>query len=238
MDETGINRIAEELREMFHSDPSGAQENIEDSLMEKLSDCSSSEKMAHLAELIHRFSADTAKTSELENLEEDKLLNLFSFLRGKSVSPADLSSRELLQRLAEALNTIFTELNQIVGEINMIFLGKDSMEQTIRHVIGIHLQGESATGSLETYLGQIRQSFKIAHESFQKSSYAVVHKILEGLDPSEIQASGGGGLFAKGKLFGVYEDKYKECRKWFDGGRFNDELLREFERNCQKLSMK
>ncbi len=36
-------------------------------------------------------------------------------------------------------------------------------------------------------------------------------------------------------FFETYEEKFRTCKKWLESGRFTEEFLREFEKNCQEL---
>ncbi len=64
------------------------------------------------------------------------LTRVCSLLLGRRVSMDDPSSSELLEKLADSLNTIFNTLNQLISVINMTFTGEGPPEQTIRQVIG------------------------------------------------------------------------------------------------------
>jgi hypothetical protein len=59
------------------------------------------------------------------------------------------------------------------------------------------------------------------------------------LDPERIAASQGGGFklgrMRKAESFELYTKKFDTFKDWVDSGRFMEELLREFEKNCQKL---
>jgi hypothetical protein len=149
----------------------------------------------------------------------------------------DLSSSELLEKLAESLNTIFNTLNQLISVINMTFSGEESSEQTIRQVISFRLEGEGQGRSLETYLGQISNAFLTSQQSFKEAAYAKVKQVLSVLDPEQLAQEVGKGLkfgpLKKAEMFDIYEQRYGKIQKWFSSGRFMEDFLREFEKNCQ-----
>ena len=88
------------------------------------------------------------------------MTRMFGLLLGRSVAPDDLTSTELLGRMAESLNTIFDSLNQLISVINMSFTGNaETGDQTIRQFIGFHLEGDDQTKPLEEYLGTDQQGF-------------------------------------------------------------------------------
>ena len=240
-----IEQTTNEIRKIYKSDCLQAETLIETYLEEKLKEFSDSEKLMLLEKLTTEFNAESnigvsSKYNELNNIDEEVLPRLFSLLLGKKVSLTDLSSTELLQKLAESLNTIFDALNQVVGVINTTFLGESTGDETIRQVIGFHLEGgESHARSLESSLGQIKKAFLIAQQAFKEAAHTEMSEILQELDPDQIKAADSGGFrfgpFQKAELFEIYEKKFYTCKKWFDSGRFMEKFLREFEKNSQKL---
>jgi hypothetical protein len=38
----------------------------------------------------------------------------------------------------------------------------------------------------------------------------------------------------KAEYFDTYQNKYETLKKWFESGRFMEDLLREFENNCHR----
>lgn len=241
-----IEQITNEIRKIYKSDRLQAETLIETYLEERLKEFSDSKKLTLLERLTAEFNADfnievSSRYSSLniDEIDEEVIPRLFSLLLGKRISQADLSSTELLQKLAESLNTIFDALNQVVGVINTTFLGKCTGDETIRQVIGFHLEGgEGHVRSLESYLGQIEKAFLIAHQAFKEAAHTEVGEILHELDPDQIKAAGSGGFkfgpFQKAEFFEIYEKKFYKCKKWFDSGRFMEKFLREFEKNAQK----
>ncbi|MDM8516821.1 hypothetical protein QUF76_11525 [Desulfobacterales bacterium HSG16] len=225
--------LTDELRKIYSNDPNDAQCLIEKRLEQEFSDFSTSEKMVSLDNLTKAFEHSV---SDIENMGEDQLLEIFSRLIGRNLSSDDLLSGELLQRLAEALGAIFTSLNKIVKQIDDTFNGGNTEGITILSRVQDHMKRDKDTSSIEIYLDQINQSFLVAHKAFQYSGREVIKTILDELDPEQIKAAGGSRLLGKGKYFNTFEEKYERCKKWFDSERSTEDLLREFEKQIVKLS--
>lgn len=234
-----LDQLAKQIRQIHASDRLRAEDRIEEFLESSLAGVSNDEKMSIVGELASRFEAYRVHRAEDVAVDREILTRVFSFLLGKKVSQADLSSAELLQRLADSLNTIFDMLNQLVGVINITFLGQHEGIETIRQVIGFHLEGENQSRSLESFLGQINKAFLTAQQAFKIAAEKKVREILVELDPERIAASAGGGFklgrLRKAESFDLYTNKFKAFKDWLESGRFMEELLREFENNCQRL---
>ena len=232
-------KLADQVRQIYEADRSRAEVAIETYLAERLQALSPDEKLAFLERLIGQFDTDAPGRSGATKLEEEVLSRLFSLLLGREVYQADLSSTELLEKLAASLNTVFDTLNELVSVINTTLQGQSSGEETIRQVIGFHLEGQRKSQSLESYIGQIKMAFLTAQQAFKKAAHTKVTEILQELDPEGIETTGGGGLkfgpLRKAAFFEIYEERYHKCRKWLESGRCMEEFLREFEKNCQRL---
>jgi hypothetical protein len=226
---------------VFAAEGSHSEGSIEAFVSEKLGGLPPSERLAALEKLTERFAGGLrGETAGLGTPDDQVRSRVFSLLLGKKVSRADLSSTELLERLADSLNTVFDSLNQLVGVINTTLTGQGTGEQTIRQVIGGHVEGAEQAKSLESYLGQIKKAFLVAQEAFKKAARAKVNQMLDELDPEAISEGGGGrlkfGPLRKAELFDVYEERFGNVKTWFVSGRFMEEFLREFEKNAQRLS--
>jgi hypothetical protein len=61
--------------------------------------------------------------------------------------------------------------------------------------------------------------------------------VLRVLDPEQLAAEVGKrlkfGPMKKAEMFDIYEQRYGKIQKWFSSGRFMEDFLREFEKNCQ-----
>lgn len=234
------NRLTDDIRRIYASNPSGAANAIESHLKDRLSD-RGQEGRAIVQQMLAGLSPGSGACETIE--DKEVLTRVFGLLLGRKVTPDDLSSSELLGRLAQSLNTIFDALNQLISVINMTFSPNDGKgEQTIRQVIGFHLEGEDQTQSLEEYLGQINQAFLTTQEAFKKAARTKVAQILQALDPEKVAAERSGGIkigpMKKAEDFDILKEKIDRIRRWFDSGRFMEDYLREFERNCESLSTK
>jgi hypothetical protein len=234
-----LNQLAKEIHQIHASDRLRAEDRIEAFLKSSLTGVSRDEQMRILDALASRFEVRRRVSAEDVVVDKELLTRIFSFLLGKEVLQADLSSAELLHRLADSLNTIFNMLNQLVSVINMTFMGQREGVETIRQVIGFHLEGDDRTKSLESYLGQINKAFVTAQRAFKIAAEKKVKEIVIELDPERIAASADGGFRLgrrrKAESFDLYADRFNALKDWFGSGRFMEELLREFENNCQKL---
>lgn len=237
-----IAQLANDIREIHATDRLQAEALVETYLEKEMNELSGRERMRLLKELTFVFNRADSDTSSGTNLREEVFSQLFSLLLGRKVSQVDLSSPELLERLAESLNTIFDTLNKLVSVINGNLFGEHAGEETIRKVLCFELEREKESKSLESYLGQISKAFLIAQQAFKKAAYTRVREILLEMDPCRIASVSGGGLrlgpLRKAESFEIYEERYNKVKKWFESGRFMEELLREFEKNCQELCMK
>ena len=233
-----LELLANEIRQIYGQDTLHAESRIEELLESSFDGIVSNEKIALLDELISKFKPTDTCTAEEVNVDQEIVIRIFSLLLGKKVTQADLSSAELLQRLADSLNTMFDIMNQLVAVINKTFLGQHEDIETIRQVIGFHLEGENQTQSLENYLGQISKAFLTTQQAFKVAEKKVKEIMIE-LDPERIAASQGSGFklgrLRKAESFELYTKKFDTFKDWIDSGRFMEELLREFENNCQKL---
>lgn len=234
-----VDQLVHDVRHIYLSDPLQAENLIEKFLEQSFRGLPDDEKIASVDKLCRKFEADGTGPLKNVTVDQEVLSRIFSFLLGREVSQAELSSDELLQRLADSLNTIFDMLNQLISVINMTFLGQREGVETIRQVIGFHLEGGSASRSLESYLGQINKAFLTAHQAFKLAGEKKVSQILAELNPKQIAAGAGGsfkfGPLRKADCFDKYAKKYQAFEQYFNSGRFTEELLREFEKNCQKL---
>lgn len=231
-----IEELASDIKDLYHSDVVQAVTLIEGYLDQCLDGLSPSERLELLDKLTHEFKPVIPQ--EPSGPGPDLVTKLFSLFLGKEVSDIDLSSAEFLERLAGSLNTVFDSLNELLGIINVTLLGKQEELETIRHIIGTNLHDEGEHSSLETYLDQIKEAFLVSHQAFKKAAQTRVKEILLELDPQRIEESEPGGLklgpLRKANLFEIYQQKFQRVQKWFESGRFEEELLRDFERTCER----
>ncbi|MCP4622066.1 MAG: hypothetical protein GY850_00870 [bacterium] len=240
-DHISVDKLAQEIRQIYSKDSRQAEERIAAYMQEQLVTHSATEKIGILERLTAYFGASVPDPADPAYLDDEVLTRLFSLVLGDKVTRADLSSADLLQRLAESLNTIFDALNKLVAVIDSTLLGKVRGEETIRQVIGFHLEGQDQTQSLESYLGQINKAFLLAQQASKDAASQIVGKILQELDPEKISRQTGGGLkfgpLRKAELYSALEHEINKCRQWYESGRFMQDLQREFEKNCRPKPM-
>jgi hypothetical protein len=236
--ETLETRILEIYRK--HGDQS--QDPVDQYLTETLKNFDRTRKMAVLEKLIERLDGPDQKSgaSGVSPAIDDHVLSrVIKLLLGRDIAKLDLSSDELLESLAESINTVFESLNQLISVINTTLVGKQDPDQTIRQVIGYNIEGSSQARPLEAYIGQIGKAFFEAQEASRKAAHAKVLEILEELAPEKIEAESGGsaiGPFRRARCYEAYEHKFEKFRTWFESGRFMESFLREFEKNCRNIS--
>ena len=236
-DNISVDNLAHEIRLTYSMDSRQAEERIATYMQEQLGSLSATEKISILERMTAQFDASEPGSADRAYPDDEVLTRLFSLVLGDKVTRADLSSADLLQRLAESLNTIFDALNKLVAVIDSTLLGKNRGEETIRQVIGFHLEGQDQTESLQTYLGQISKAFLLAQQAFKKAAHQIVGEILSELDPDKISQEVRSGLrfgpLRKAELYDTYEQNFKKCRQWYEAGRFLQDLQRAFEKYCQ-----
>jgi hypothetical protein len=236
VDETLLNRISNGLAAQFETDDDCSVGSVEAYLKQQMAGMALPARIAALQAVVDRLD-DTCRPCLSDKTDEEVLTRVGSLLLGRKVSMDGLSSSELLEKLAESLNTIFNTLNQLISVINMTFTGDGSPDQTIRQVIGFRFEGDGQGRSLETYLDQISRAFLTAQQSFKAAAHAKVRQVLVALDPEQVASEMGKGLkfgpMKKAEMFELYEERYQKVQKWFSSGRFMEDFLREFEKNCQ-----
>ncbi len=236
-DATLIASLASGLNARFDTADDMSAESVEAYLNEQMALWDRQQRIAALKTIVAEREGNSCGPHVAVESDDEVLTRICSLLLGRKVSMDDLSSSELLEKLAESLNTIFNTLNQLISVINMTFTGEGSPEQTIRQVIGFRLEGEGQGSSLETYLGQISTAFLTSQQSFKEAAYAKVKQVLRVLDPEQLAAESGKGLkfgpLKKAEMFDLYAERYDKIQKWFSSGRFMEDFLREFEKNCQ-----
>lgn len=239
IEDTLLSQLFVDIRHIYSTDPSQAPQTIASLLETKLGGYPADESRAAIQQIIETL-APTGKQAGSSG-DHEVLTRVFSLLLGRRVTPDDISSADVIERLAKSLNTIFDALNQLISVINMTFSGGAHQgEQTIRQFIGFHLEGDDQTQSLEAYLGRINDAFLITQEAFKKAANTKVEQILQSLDVDKIGAERSKGLkigpLRKAEDFDILKEKIGRIKRWFDSGRFMEDYLREFEKNCQTLT--
>ena len=231
--------LASEVRTLYRADPSRAESAIESILQKTWRSYPSSEWPALMDRLLEHFRDKDSDRSAKRSAETGELYRLLSLLLGERISTLDLSSEEFSERLGYSLKTIFDTLNQIVGVIHTTLLGRTNELKTIRRIIGSALKEEGQSEPLQHYLNQIKEAFLISHHAFRQTAQSKINDLLNQLDPERISQLGQKGFsfapFHKAKLLEIYKEEYMKCKNGVESGRFMEEMLREFERNCQRL---
>lgn len=234
---TFLETLAKEIKGIYRSDPSHSPILIEKNLEERLKEFSPIERVNLIGNLLREFEDKSPEKPFGPGLEQEEFSRMFSFLLGKKISTTDLSSAELLEKLAQSLKTIFDAINRTVSVIYSTLMGRKVELETIRQIIVSGLEGEREMDSLQDYLNQIQEAFLLSHQAFTQATRAKVGEILMALDPEGPKPLRGGwkfGPFRKAELFDIYQERMSKFKEWFESGRFMEELLREFENNCQK----
>ena len=224
---------------IFNEHKDTADSSINEYLENELKILDPSDKMDVLDKLIDQFDGSDSGENKSIAIDDHVLARVIKLLLGRDITQADISTEALLESLAASINTVFESLNQLISVINTTLVGKQDPDQTIRQVIGYHLEGSSQAKTLEAYIGQIGKAFFASQEASKRAAHAKVMQILEELSPDKIEQETDVSRLSpmrKSKYYDVYELKFKKFEKWFESGRFMESFLREFERNCQKIS--
>ncbi len=234
-----IERLTGEIRTIYQANPTRAETLIEAYLQEALKDHPLEERLDLLESLVQQFEPSPAAAVKETFLHSEEFTRLFSLLFGERISAMDLSSNELLEKLALSLNTIFDTMNEMIRIIDTTLMGKKPELETIRHIIGSQLEADTPSDSLHHYLTRIQKAFLISHKAFQEAAQTKFDEILKELSPERFESEPMGGFkvgpLRKAELFERYKERFQTVQKWFKTGRFQEELLREFEKACQKL---
>ncbi len=234
-----IERLMEEIRTLYQANPTRAEKLMEAYLQETLKEYPPEEKIRFLEALIQRLESTDAPVEKETFLHSEEFTRLFTLLFGERISAMDLSSNELLENLAHSLNTIFDTMNEMIRIIDTTLFGKKPELETIRHIIGSQLEAETHSDSLQTYLARIQKAFLISHKAFQEAAQIRLGEILKELNPERFESEPIGGFkvgpLRKAELFERYKERFQTIKKWFESGRFREELLRDFEKVCQRL---
>jgi hypothetical protein len=234
-----VDDLAQDIRRLYLSSTPKAEANIDRYLKSRLQILSEPERLAWLEKLADRFTVTASKSPADEAVVADEavLTRLISLVLGAKFAKLDLSSAEVTQRLTDSLNTVFDELNRLIFVIRSTLTGIAEGDQTIRHFIGSHMEGADQTESLQTYLGEISSAFLLAQRAFKQASRQIVKEVLNQLDPEKISQEYKGGLrfgpLRKAELYDIYEQRFKECRQWYEAGRMLEDFQRLVEKYCQ-----
>jgi hypothetical protein len=199
------------------------------------------EKLAQVLEenKLRQAPVPSQSVPEFSGHEAEEFQKLLSFLLGKDAAGQDLSSSELLTKLASSLKIISDMLNQIAETIDTTLLGRRTEVEAIGQVSYSIFDKTEQPASLKDYLDQIKGAFVIAQQGFRQAVQSRVGEILFDLNPERLEAAAGRGLkfgpMRKAEMFEIYKEKYNACQRWFEAGHLVEEVLREFEKSCQRI---
>ncbi len=232
-----ISEMAAEMRAIYRLDPERAPAAVEAYLRRRLADLPIAEQLLVLERIQEEFASPGEDRQPAPEGDRDLLSEVFSLFLGTPDAPSKLPPEELLNRLAESLNLVFSSLNRLVGIIQSTLMGRRGPDETIRHLIRDHLEGEDRMKYLERYIGQIGQAFLLSQTAFTASAETIVGRLLAELSPEAVQREEAHGLrfgpLRKAESFDRLGQKHAQCRAWLESGRFKEDLLREFERACE-----
>ncbi|RLB43307.1 MAG: hypothetical protein DRH12_03425 [Deltaproteobacteria bacterium] len=235
-----IQQLTKDIREHYRSNPDRSGKALEQYLEKMLSDKKPEERLAIVKALAKQFSSNLSQQTQTIGEGGPILERLFSRVLGERLPDKSMPTHQMAERLAEALNTVFDSLNQLVRGINMTLMGNQPLgDETIRFVIGSQMTGASSGISLKEYINQIKEAFSIAHRAFQEAAKTKFKEILSELDPEKLEKNIEGGIkfgpLRKAELFDIYKEKFRTLKNWLETGLLMEATMREFEKTCQKL---
>jgi len=235
-----LKELADEVRAIYSCDAANAESLIEEHLEARLEDVPPGERPVWIDRLCEVFGKPSpVMTTPIKTREEETLRSLLTLMLGRRMSGAGVASSECVGLLARSMNSVFDNLNELVGLIDTTLKGECDGGETIRFIIGSDLAGESHSKSLEGYLNQIRDAFLIANQAYRMAARNLLEKIIEEMNPERISGDLHKGmkfgLFRKAELYEAYCEKFERLKRWFESGRFPEDLTREFEKVCQRL---
>lgn len=232
-----IENLTDKLSEYQKAGPKEADYLIETCINEELKGFTTKDKNEILDSLLNKFDINQSKTGDALQNSNPVLDKVFSLLLGRNFEADDISSDKQLNKLAESLNTIFDSLNHLISVINSTLCGSQEKDETIRQIIGYHMEDSEQKIPLKAYIGQITQAFLITREASKNAACEKVNQILSELSPQLLEKEAGVmklNPMKHAKCYKAYEIKYNKFRQWFESGKFTEAYLREFEKQCQK----
>lgn len=233
-----MDGLEERIRELAVQERVNLEESVEALLLREFGSLPYGERLRRVEELAGHFAPCMLEERKEAHVDTGEAARFLSLLLGKKLSAEGLSADEMTQKFVEAFTTIFDTLNRINTVIQTSLLGQGTELETIRQVIGAQIEKVEGTSSVKEYLDKIQEAFLVAHRSFQQAAGNVVTEMLRELDPEAIEASLKPGFrfgpMRKAELFDRYSEKHEMLTRWIESGHFNQRLLREFEKLCQR----
>ncbi len=234
-----IQNLSDRLSKYQKTDPKEAEHLIEDCLNEELNGYVPEERTKILDSLLEKFDKGQTEAGDSLSCSNPVLDRVFSLLLGRNFEANDISSDKQLNKLAESLNTIFDSLNHLISVINSTLCGSQEKDETIRQVIGYHMEDSGQKIPLKAYIGQITQAFLVTREASKDAACEKVNQILMELSPKLLEKEAGVMKLSPmkhAKCYKAYESKYNKFKQWFESGKFTEDYFREFEKQCLKTS--
>ena len=234
-----LQDLARTLRSLYRSNPGEAPVAIEAYLRSSLKDLDPDQRNLTVRQLQEVF-APSIETGSIECSEPPgRLAELIWGILGQEARGSARSQSQSIEALADALNSVFDHLNELVALIHGNLLGRGMELETIRQVIRSDIAEGGESKSIRAYLDHIREAFLIASRAYTLTVRKVIEKILHELDPERLSQSAEQGLkfgfMRKGESFELYREKFSQFKRWYESERFTEDFTREFERTCQRL---
>ena len=156
------SQLEAEIQKIYTADPTDAEQRIQSHLNGRLAFMPLTERIGLLKQVAVQFDPNASPAVPPARVQEDMLADLFLLFLGEKASSVEMQSEKQLERLADALNTIFDSLNELIDVINTTLKGTASQQETIRGLIGMRLSDEGEGVSLGAHLGQIKQAFLLS----------------------------------------------------------------------------
>jgi len=234
-----LQDLARTLRSLYRSNPGEAPVAVEAYLRSALEDLDPDQRKSTVRRLQEVFSRSMDAGSIECSGPPGRLDELIWGILGQETRGSAQSQSESIEALADALNSVFDHLNELVALIHGNLLGRTMELETIRQVIRSEIAGGGESESIRAYLDHIREAFLIASRAYTLTVRKVIEKILYELDPERLSHAAEQGIkfgfMRKGESFELYQEKFSQFRRWYESDRFTEDFTREFERTCQRL---
>lgn len=238
-DAPSLENLAHTLRVLYRSNRDTAAEAIGEYLRSSLGGLDRDRRIRIVRQLQEHFlQRAEGKTGPECSESLGRLSELVWGILGRDAAIGP-SPSESIEALAEALNSVFDHLNELVALIQGTLFGRGMELETIRQAIRSDIARGRESDSIRAYLDHIREAFLIASRAYTLSVRKIIERILHELDPDRLSQSAEQGLkfgfMRKGESFELYREKYNQFKRWYESDRFSEDFTREFERTCQRL---
>lgn len=234
-----LEDLARTLRTLYRSNPAEAASAIEEYLHSSLDGLDPDQRIRMVRRLQDTLEPKVEAAPLEDSQPSERLSELVLQILGRDALGSARSRSESLEAVADALNSVFDHLNELVLVIRGTLLGRSKELETIRQVIRSDIEGEGKSESIQAYLDHIKEAFLIASQAYTLAARTEIEKILRELDPEHLSQSANQGLkfgfMRKGEVFEMYQEKFNQFRHWFESDRFSEDFAREFEKTCRKL---